>query len=133
MALTRLPEDGLDTVVATVGDTAIRFTIVYVEGDKVRVAVDAPQEFGKWRQKNIPWMSQSSAQEHMQVYKKFGSQTFGCRDLPGFATLELLARDTTPEGTVERVLEGPEGWTVKEQINFNNLQHVNPVQDLEQL
>lgn len=44
LALTRLPENGLDTVVATVGDTTIRFTIVYVEGDKVRVAVDAPQE-----------------------------------------------------------------------------------------
>lgn len=72
----------------------------------------ADQEFGKWRQENIPWMAQQRAEEHMRVFKKFGHRLTGGQ--PGYTVLELLARDTTPEVTVERVLEDPEGWTVKD-------------------
>lgn len=43
LALTREPMDGRDTILAKIGDTTIRFIIVYAEDGQVRVGIDAPE------------------------------------------------------------------------------------------
>lgn len=73
----------------------------------------ADQDFGEWRQENIPWMSEKVAGNHISVYRKFGPKLTSDR-LPNFTILRELAKDTTPEVTVEKVLKDPEGWTVKD-------------------
>ena len=44
LALTREPVEGSDTIVAKLGDTTLKFTIVWVDGYQVRVSVDAPED-----------------------------------------------------------------------------------------
>ena len=44
LVLTRLPRKGQDTVVATVDGTTIRFKTMLVDGSKVRVEIDTPEE-----------------------------------------------------------------------------------------
>jgi len=54
LALTREPIDGSDTIVAKVGDTTIRFTVVFVEGSQVRIGVEAPEEILVLREELLP-------------------------------------------------------------------------------
>ena len=44
LVLTRLPREGQDTIAATVDGTTIRFKIMLVDGSKVRVGIEAPEE-----------------------------------------------------------------------------------------
>lgn len=51
LALTREPIEGADTSVIKVGGIDVKFTIVWVDGHKVRMAIDAPEEVKVMREK----------------------------------------------------------------------------------
>nr|BDD45998.1 hypothetical protein 8 [Gammaproteobacteria bacterium] len=79
---------------------------------KAREQFPADQEFGKWRKEELPWISERTAHEHMQVADKFGSRMSAVQHL-GHSVLVQLTKSTTPPEAVEEVLEHDE-ITVRE-------------------